>query len=251
MHHKKTVTDAVRHANRSNSQLSTGPKSNQGKAHSSKNAVRHGILSRNIVLETHKQRAEFRELWHRCRKDARPKGLREKFVVEEITTISWKLGILEPLVVRELLRRQEISDGVDSIFEGGLFHKDLELPINGDDLPLHRGWDCERMVVRAVAGKDQRNSNTTLSPGVFQGQVIPAVRSSQNSNRQEGDHLEIEAVMGSALENLTRYQTKLKRDFYRATKELREMQAERKKAKTDAHHTAARAPEESSPEDEN
>jgi len=223
MHHKKTVTDAVRHANRSNSQLSTGPKTNQGKAHSSKNAVRHGILSRNIVLETHEQRAEFRELWHRCRKDARPKGLREKFVVEEITTISWKLGIVEPLVVRELLRRQELSDGVDNIFL-----KELKLPISDYDLPLDRGWDCERMVVRAVAGKDQRRSDTTVGPRVFQGQIIHALKSTENTDHQHVDHLEIEAVMGNTLENLTRYQTKLKHDLYRAMDELRKLQADRR-----------------------
>ncbi len=161
MKQKKTVTDAVRAANQANAQSSTGPKTDRGKAHSRNNALRHGILARNVVL------------------------------------------------------------------------------------------DCERMVVRAVAGKDQRNSNTTLSPGVFQGQVIPAVRSSQNSNRQEGDHLEIEAVMGSALENLTRYQTKLKRDLYRAIETLHKMQAERRKAKADAHHAAAREQPKISPEDGN
>ncbi len=238
MKHKKTVTEAVLAANRNNAQSATGPKTARGKAHSRKNAFRHGILARNVVLDTHKQRAEFRQLRRRSKKELHPKGLFEKFVVEEITTTLWKLGILEPLVVRELLQRQELSDDVTGIF--GNFTNDLDLPISRDDLPLDRGWDCERMVVRAVAGKDQRHSNTTLSPGVFQGQVIPAVKSSQNSNRQEGDHLEIEAVMGSALENVTRYQTKLKRDFYRAMKELRKLQAERRKAKTDAHNTAAR-----------
>jgi hypothetical protein len=43
--------------------------------------------------------------------------------------------------------------------------------------------------------------------------------------------------MGSALENMTRYQAKLKRDLYRAIKTLREVQAERRKASTDASHS--------------
>jgi hypothetical protein len=34
--------------------------------------------------------------------------------------------------------------------------------------------------------------------------------------------------MGSALETMTRYQTKLKRDLYRAMEALRKMQAERR-----------------------
>jgi hypothetical protein len=146
--------------------------------------------------------------------------------VEEIATLFWKLGIAEFLEVRELLRRQELSDDVDSIFR-----KDLKLPISGYDLPLDRGWDCERMVVRAVAGSDQRHSNTMCGPGVVQGQVVQALKRSQNSGHQEVDHLEVEAVMGSALESMTRYQAKLKRDLYRAIEQLRKMQAERREGK--------------------
>jgi hypothetical protein len=121
------------------------------------------------------------------------------------------------------LRRQELSDDV-----GSIFRKDLELPISGYDLPLDRGWDCERMVVRVVAGKDQRHSDTMCGPGVVQGQVFQALKSSQNSDHQKVDHLEVEAVIGSALESMTRYQAKLKRDLYRAIETLRKMQAERR-----------------------
>ena len=176
-----------------------------------------------MVLDTDEQRTEFLELRQRCKTELHPKGLIEKVIVEEIATLLLKLGIAEFLEVRELLRRQELSDDLDSIFR-----KDLELPISGYDLPLDRGWDCERMVVRAVAGKDQRHSNTMCGPGVVQGQVVQALKSSQNSDRQEVDHLEIEAVMGSALETMTRYQAKLKRDLYRAIETLRKFQAERR-----------------------
>ena len=106
----------------------------------------------------------------------------------------------------------------------GIFHNALELPISKYDLPLDRGWECERMTVRAVAAKDQRHSDTMHGPGVVQGQVVHALKSSRNSDHQEVDHLEIEAVMGSTLESMTRYQAKLKRDFYRAIEQLRKMQ---------------------------
>jgi hypothetical protein len=130
MSHKKKVTDAVLAANRVNSQSSTGPSTKHGKSHSSKNAVRHGVLARNVVLDTHKQRAEFRGLRKYCETDLRPKGLVEKLYVEEIVNILWKLGIVEGLEVRELLRRQELSNGVDNIFP-----KDIQLPVSGYDLP--------------------------------------------------------------------------------------------------------------------
>src|ERR1035437_1017654 len=223
MHHKKTVTDAVRAANRANAHSSTGPRTNRGKSISSNNAMRHGILARKVEFDTDEQRAEFLELRECCKTELQPKGLFETFIVDQIATVLWKLGIAEFLEIRELLRREELSDDL-----GGIFHTDLELPIGDDDLPLNRGWDCERMVVRAVAGNDKRYSTTRCGPTVVQGQAVQALKTSQNNDNQQGDHLEIEAVMGSTLESVTRYQAKLKRDLYRAIETLRKMQAERR-----------------------
>lgn len=223
MKHKKTVTEAVRKANRDNAQSSTGPSTKQGKSNSSHNALRHGILARKVVLDTHEQRAEFRELRHACKKEFCPEGMLEKFFVEEIAIIFWKLGITEGLQAQELLRRQELSDDV-----GSIFHKNLELPISGHDLPLDRGWDCQRLVVRAVSGNDTSHSSASRGPAVVQGQVIKAFQNSQNSDSQEAGHLEFEAVLGNSLENVTRYQSGLKRELYRAIEMLRKIQAERK-----------------------
>jgi hypothetical protein len=108
------------------------------------------------------------------------------------------------------------------------FHKSLELPISGHDLPLDRGWDCERLVVRAVSGKDTSNSSASRGPAVFQNQVIKAVQNSQNHDTQEAGHLEVEAVLGNSLANMTRYQSALKRELYRAIETLRKIQAERR-----------------------
>lgn len=55
------------------------------------------------------------------------------------------------------------------------------------------------VVVKAVAGKDHRYSNNWSGPAVVQGQVVQAIKSSQNSDNQNDDHIEIEAVMGSTL----------------------------------------------------
>ena len=225
MKHKKTTTDAVRAANRANAQSSTGPRTQQGKSNSSHNALWHGILARKVVLDD-EERAHFKGLLHSCKREFSPEGLIEKVLVEEIAILFWKLGIAEGLAVQELLRRQELSDDVD-----GIFHKDLELPISGWDLPLDRGWDCERIVVRAVAGKDTSNSSASRGPAVFQNQVVNAVQTLQNNNHRKVGHLEVEAVLGSSLEKMTRYQSALKRDLYRAIETLRTVQAERRERK--------------------
>jgi hypothetical protein len=57
--------------------------------------------------------------------------------------------------------------------------------------------------------------------------VINAFQNSHNSNSQEAGHLEFEAVLGNSLANMTRYQSALKRDLYRAIEMLRKIQAER------------------------
>jgi len=224
MTHKKTVTEAVLAANRANAKCSTGPRTEQGKSNSCHNSFRHGILARRIVLENKEQRAEFQRLFQRCRDDFRPQGLLEKFFVEEIAILFWKLRITLGLETKELsVRQQYAQDQIDDIFGGN-----LELPISASDLPLDKGWNCERIVVRAVAGKHEINSSASRGPRVYQGVVLNMLQDSSNHNSQEAGHLEVEAVLGSSLDKLTRYQSALKRDLYRAIEMLRSLQAERR-----------------------
>ena len=223
MKHKKTVTRAVLAANRANAQSSTGPQTERGKSNTHHNALQHGILAKRVVLETEEERAEFQKLFQFCNDDCHPEGLLEKLLVEEIATLIWRLQIALGLEVREISARQEVQDEVD-----GIFHSDLKLPITGWDLPIDRGWDCDRIVVRAVAGKDTSNSSAQRGPAVFQNQIVSAIQRSQNNKSQGAGHLEVEAVLGSTLEKMTRYQSTLKRDLYRAIEMLRALQAERR-----------------------
>ncbi len=216
---------AVLDANRANAQSSTGPRTKEGKSEASGNAIRHGILARKVVLDTHEQRVEFRELLQACRTDRAPVGLLEDCLVQEIAILFWKIGIAGGLVAKELLQRQELSDHL-----GDIFDHNLELPIRRWDLPIDRGWDCERIIVRAVAGKDMSNANASRGPAVLQNQIISTIQSSQNHNSQQGDHLEVEAVLGRTLDKMTRYQSALKRDLYRAIEMLRKMQSERRQS---------------------
>jgi hypothetical protein len=222
MKHKKTVTDAVRAANRHNAESSTGPQTELGKSKTRYNALRHSILAKRVVLETHEERSEFRKLFKHCNDDFCPRGLLEKVLVEDYAWLLWKLRILRGLEWRELSRRQDLRDQLGSIFNG-----DLDLPIDESDLPLDRGWDCERIVVRAVAGKDESSSSASRGPAVVQNQVMKAFQNSGHSTSQKVGHLEVEAVLGNALEKMTRYQSALRRDLYRAIEMLRAVQKER------------------------
>ena len=176
------------------------------------------------MLETHEERAEFRKLLEHCKNYFRPQGPLEKVFVEDIATLLWKLRISLSLEMRELSLRQEVRDQVDSIFHG-----ELKLPVSDWDLPIDRGWDCERIVVRAVAGKDESNSSSSRGQPVVQNQLMKAIQNSGNHTSQKAGHLEVEAVLGNALEKMTRYQSALRRDLYRAIEMLRTVQTDRRK----------------------
>lgn len=89
-------------ANRRNAELSTGPKTASGKAASSKNALRHGLLSRQVVLPD-EDPAEFEEFQRRLIADLRPIGELETVFAERIMLGAWRLRRvvrLEAAVIR-------------------------------------------------------------------------------------------------------------------------------------------------------
>lgn len=221
----KTMTDAVLEANRSNAQSSTGPRTEQGKAAASKNALKHGIFAKSIEFRSDHERAEFQRLLIQCRNELNPVGLLEEFLVDDIAIQFWKLQVTNGLEAKELLLRQEQArDPLRSIFQG-----DLKLPVSYRDLPVERGWDCERIVVRAVAGEDASNSRSSQGPVVCQGVPSNATqKTGHNNTEQEARHLEVEAVLGNALDKIVRYQAAVKRDLYKAIRTLRSLQAERR-----------------------
>ncbi len=60
-----SVSERKAAANRANAQRSTGPRTPDGKARSSLNALRHGILAKaayNAIIEGKERRAEFEEI---------------------------------------------------------------------------------------------------------------------------------------------------------------------------------------------
>ncbi len=80
-------------ANRRNSRRSTGPKTPQGKARSRLNALQHGILAREAVLQgfwikesPRELEALHRQFWRQCA----PVGALEEMLVEQIVTCYWR-----------------------------------------------------------------------------------------------------------------------------------------------------------------
>jgi hypothetical protein len=90
-------------ANRRNAKKSTGPRSAEGKAIVAKNAVRHGLLSRDVLVRG-EDAAEFDGFAERLRAQLGPVGEIEKFLADRIVVNRWRLrrlGRIEAAVLDE------------------------------------------------------------------------------------------------------------------------------------------------------
>ena len=81
-------------ANRRNALRSTGPKTTEGKRAVRHNAVKHGILTKDIVVNVFdgaEDKEEFDELLQRLKDDLQPYGILEQAQVERIAICYWRL----------------------------------------------------------------------------------------------------------------------------------------------------------------
>ncbi len=83
-------SDAQKTANRLNARKSTGPRSAAGKARSAGNALRHGMLSKQIVL-LDEDRDAYDALLKSLHEEWRPLSMTQRILVERIAAHQWKL----------------------------------------------------------------------------------------------------------------------------------------------------------------
>ena len=75
-------------ANRANARLSTGPRTPQGKTRSSSNALKHGLLSGQILLD-HEKAEDLEALREGIYEELQPIGPLEQTLVEKIVACAW------------------------------------------------------------------------------------------------------------------------------------------------------------------
>lgn len=101
-------------ANKKNALMSTGPRTPEGKALVSQNAIRHGIFARDLVIDTgdgKEDEDEYLELLYGLMDCLRPAGQMELLLVEKVACDYWRL--------RRVLR-----------FETGSIRKELDMAIS-------------------------------------------------------------------------------------------------------------------------
>jgi hypothetical protein len=91
---RKTMSLKQIEANRANAQKSTGPRTPEGRAASKLNAVKHGILSKEVLIggiHAKESRHEFAKLHRRFCEELNPAGPVEEMLVDQIVTAHWRL----------------------------------------------------------------------------------------------------------------------------------------------------------------
>ena len=109
-------SDAQITANIENAQLSTGPKSEAGKAAVSKNSVTHGLYSGDFVRSGEEQ--AHAELTTSLQSDLRPAGILEQTMVEEVGRAMWRLrrcGEVESRLARWVEGEEIMLDPMEAI----------------------------------------------------------------------------------------------------------------------------------------
>src|ERR1700721_1416166 len=84
-------------ANRANARHSTGPRTEEGKARSRLNALKHGLLASeaaNFGVEGEPARKAFEGLSDRLENYYRPRGPIEEILVQKIAIATWRLNRL-------------------------------------------------------------------------------------------------------------------------------------------------------------
>lgn len=118
MRNKKRTSVARIQASKKNALKSTGPKTPKGKSVVKWNALKHGLLSKEVVIQTgdgKENEAEFSGFLAQLLVDLQPNGILEEMLVEKIAVCYWRL--------RRVLRCEvgEIRKHLDSIWLKQMF----------------------------------------------------------------------------------------------------------------------------------
>ncbi|MES2802584.1 MAG: hypothetical protein V4654_08850 [Bdellovibrionota bacterium] len=177
-------------ANQENSQKSTGPKTVEGKTAVSKNALKHGLLSKEALLPWENQ-FEFEQFSDELMVSLKPENAIEHLIVDKIISVSWRLQ-----------RSGRIEAGL--IVQN---RYSLNFELEREELKTYSVNTKSPLIEKII----QQNAHQAIS-------TIP-------DNLDLGAIFEKDA---DTINKLQRYETGLERSFYKALHELQRLQATRK-----------------------
>jgi hypothetical protein len=209
------TSDRKAEANRRNARNSTGPKTPEGKAAVRHNAMKHGLLSQDILLPEEDE-AALGELGENLRAELQPVGELENMLVDRIIAAHWRLrrlgrvesGIFAFELYGELAARARKEVRRYS-------HTKTEVTLGGRSLE-----DNLETTVRTTITDEQK-----YQEALRRAQEMESVRDADLATL--GKAFIRDADKGNAFSKLSRYETTIERSLYKALHELQRLQAAR------------------------
>jgi len=110
---KKSTSEKKIEANRRNALRSTGPTTDKGKTASSRNAIKHGLLAREVVItagDGEENAKDFHVLLRQLWTNLQPIGTIEELLVERVAICWWRLARVVRAENGEIRRRLDTFD---------------------------------------------------------------------------------------------------------------------------------------------
>ena len=188
-------------ANQRNAQNSTGPRTAAGKLTGSKNSVKHGLLSGDIVIKD-ESGIEFAEFRRRLCSELAPVGELEQLLADRIIASFWRLKRVGKIEI-------ELLDNMSS-FQS----RKLDGKRSSDDIPrmkIIKNYEGGRTEVVTSGGSSKASSDSENPQDQMSlGQAVHADFAGPNT-----------------LGKFRRYEAHIDRTLYKALHELQRLQAAR------------------------
>ncbi|MHC4557690.1 MAG: hypothetical protein ACYS80_10355 [Planctomycetota bacterium] len=143
-------TEAQINANQQNSQKSTGPRTVEGKAAVSQNAVKHGLFGSEAVIKGENQ-ADFDLYRDEMLGELAPAGAMESMLAERFVSLSWRLRRLERM------QNQAIDVLIERVISSPITKLTRLLPDNQEHLLGDQSGSGSDLVLGRAAIKDCAN----------------------------------------------------------------------------------------------
>jgi hypothetical protein len=247
-------------SNRRNARHSTGPRTLEGKDRVSHNALKHGLLSsKEVVIPGDEDPAEFDALLEELQRDRQPVGKTEEFLVHEIAAGMWRVrralrcesgetrkakddalhavvclsGLSDPIAAaenRRLLhaRLQIAEESLAELLDSGdltIEKRALLLATFPDDGELQRLWR-EGEMAGNVADKCSA-AKTILQTKIKHFNRCLQLAEGYRSLDPEAHSAAASLPSREMLERILGYETRIKRQLYRAMNQLERLQRRR------------------------
>jgi hypothetical protein len=141
------TTEAQINANRQNSQKSTGPRTAEGKAAVSQNAVKHGLFASEAVIKGENQ-ADFDLYRDEMLGELAPAGAVESMLAERFVSLSWRLRRLERM------QNQAIDVLIERVISSPVTKLTRIFPNNQGQLPGEKSDSNSDLVLGRAVIKD-------------------------------------------------------------------------------------------------